>query len=72
MPVLADKLTKPGNQTTNDKLREMVGCTLQDRSDHHDQGTEKDCLAATQPITHPDCGNRSGETSQVIGSNNDT
>lgn len=65
-------LTKTSHQTAHDQLGQIVRSALQQRSDDHDERTEEDGLAATQPVTDPDRRNGTRETAQVVSRDDNT
>jgi hypothetical protein len=66
------RLTETSNQTSDNELSEIVGSTLQQSANDHDERAEEDSLASTKPVSNPDCRDRTRETSQIVSSNDNT
>lgn len=66
------KLTKSSDNPTHDEMRDLVRSALQDSTDDHDGGASEDGLPPAKPVTNPDGGNSTEQTSQVIRGDGDS
>ena len=67
-----DSVSETRNDSADDKVIKTKSRRLEGSANNHDGGPEENCFAAAEPVTDPDAGNGTEETSNIVRRNRGT